>query len=156
KTTHWSVVLAAGRGDTQQRDAALAKLCQAYWPPIYSYLRRLGRGPEDAKDLTQEFFLRLIEKEYLDSVDRETGKFRSWLLVVLKRFLANEWDRAQRLKRGGGRQIVSLDAEDTEAGFLAEPVDERTPEQAYERRWALAVLEQVGTRLQNEMIAAGK
>ena len=80
-------------------------MCQIYWPPVYSYVRRLGHRPEDAKDLTQEFFFRLVHKRYLDSLDRETGKFRSFLLVVLKRFLANEWDRANRQKRGGGRQF---------------------------------------------------
>ena len=155
KTTHWSVVLEAGRRDSLQADAALARLCQTYWPPVYSYVRRLGHSPEDAKDLTQEFFFRLVEKRYLDSLDRETGKFRSFLLVVLKRFLANEWDRANRQKRGGGRQILSLDGVDTEMRALAEPVDERTPERVFERRWALAVLEQVMDQLQAEQIEAG-
>jgi len=93
KTTHWSVVLAAGGDALLEREAALAKLCQTYWLPVYSFVRRRGRGPADAKDLTQEFFLRLLEKEFLQGGDRETGKFRSFLLVVLKRFLANEWDR---------------------------------------------------------------
>ena len=156
KTTHWSVVLAAGAGASPQRSDALAKLCQVYWPPIYSYTRKLGHRPEDAEDLTQEFFCRLMEKEYLKSLDRETGKFRSWLLVVLKRFLANEWDRANRQKRGGGRQFLSLDAQDTEQRYLIEPVDDRTPDQAFDRRWALAVLEQVIGRLKAEMTAGGK
>src|SRR5262245_60436820 len=89
QTTHWTVVLNAGKADSAGSDAALTKLCQAYWNPIYSYMRRRGRTPEDAKDLTQEFFLRLMEKEYLKDLDRETGRFRSFLLVVLKRFLAN-------------------------------------------------------------------
>ena len=154
KTTHWSVVLAAGAAP--HRSDALAKLCQVYWPPIYSYTRKLGHGPEDAEDLTQEFFFRLMEKDYLKSLDRETGKFRSWLLVVLKRFLANEWDRANCQKRGGGREILSLDAQDTELGYLAEPVDARTPDQAFDRRWALAVLEQVTRRLRTEMADDGR
>ena len=155
-TTHWSVVLDAGRGDSPQASAALARLCQIYWYPVYIFVRRLGHGPEDAKDLTQEFFFRLVEKNYLSGLDRETGKFRSFLLVVLKRFLANEWDRANRQKRGGDRQIVSLDEVDTELRYLNEPVDDRTPEKLFEQRWALALLEQVINRLQAEMAEAGK
>lgn len=156
RTTHWSVVLRAGETDSPETDASLAKLCQTYWHPVYGYVRRLGHTPEDAKDLTQEFFLRLVEKNYLKDLDRETGKFRSFLLVVLKRFLANEWDRANRQKRGGGRQIISLDEQDTEGRYLAEPVDDRTPENLFEQRWALAVLEQVVNRLRAEMTEAGK
>jgi RNA polymerase sigma-70 factor (ECF subfamily) len=156
KTTHWSVVLNAGRGDSPQASAALAKLCQTYWYPVYTFVRRLGHSPEDSKDLTQEFFFRLVEKNYLKSLDRETGKFRSFLLVVLKRFLANEWDRANRQKRGGGRQIISLDEMDTELRYLAEPVDDCTPEKVFERRWARTLLEQVVNRLQGEMSEAGK
>jgi RNA polymerase sigma-70 factor (ECF subfamily) len=156
KTTHWSVVLDASRNDSPQASAALARLCQIYWHPVYAYIRRLGRGPEDAKDLTQEFFFRLIEKNYLKSLDRETGKFRSFLLVVLKRFLANEWDRANRQKRGGGRQIISLDEMDTELRYLAEPIDDCTPEKAFEQRYARTVLQQVINRLQAEMSGDGK
>ena len=156
QTTHWSVVLAAGGRELPQCSEALAKLCQVYWPPIYSYIRQLGHKPESAQDLTQEFFFRLIEKDYLKSLDRETGKFRSWLLVVLKRFLANEWDRANRQRRGSGRQMLSLDAQDSELGYITEPMDDRTPDQAYDRRWALAVLEQVTRRLQLEMAGGGK
>lgn len=149
-------MLDAGRRDSPQGGEALATLCQSYWHPVYSYVRRSGHGPEDAKDLTQGFFCRLVEKEYLKDLDRETGKFRSFLLVVLKRFLANEWDRANRQKRGGGRQIVSLDEVDTEGRYLAEPADDRTPDKVFEHRWALAVLEQVSQRLQEEMVEAGK
>src|SRR5437660_6740085 len=97
-----------------QAAPALAKLCQTYWNPIYSYVRRSGHSPEDAKDLTQEFFARLLEKDYLKAVDREKGKFRSFLLLVLKRFLANEYDKANRQKRGGGREIFSLAEADAE------------------------------------------
>lgn len=156
RTTHWSVVLDAGRGDSQQAGAALTKLCHAYWYPVYAYVRRLGHGSEDAKDLTQEFFCRLVEKDYLKDLSRETGKFRSFLLVVLKRFLANEWDRAHRLKRGGGQQVISLDEQDTELRYLTEPVDDCTPDKVFDRRWALTLLEQVMNRLQAEMAAAGK
>lgn len=156
RTTHWSVVLGAGQKDAPQRNAALAKLCQTYWYPVYSYVRRMGRTPEDAKDLTQEFFLRLLEKDYLKGLDRETGKFRSFLLVVLKRFLANEWDRANCQKRGGGQQIISLDEQDTEMRYVAEPVDDCTPDKIFDRRCALAMIEQAISRLQSEMAAAGK
>ena len=154
--THWSVVLAAGRRGSAPGDAALAKLCQTYWYPLYTYVRRLGHNAEDAQDLTQEFFLRLIEKNYLQSVDRAKGKFRSFLLIALKRFLANEWDRASRQKRGGGQEILSLDEENTETRYLAEPADAMTPEKAFERRWALALLDQVLKRLETEFTAAGK
>ena len=156
KTTQWSVVLQAGSRDSPQANAALARLCQTYWYPVYTFVRRLGHGAEDAKDLTQEFFLRLLEKEYLKSLDREAGKFRSFLLVVLKRFLANEWHRANRQKRGGGRQIISLDEEDTELRYLNEPMDDRSPERIFDLRWALALLAQVVNRLQAEMAEAGK
>jgi len=156
KTTHWSVVLEAGRRDSPGADVALATLYQNYWHPVYCYARRLGRSPEDAKDLSQAFFLRLVEKDYLKDLDRETGKFRSFLLVVLKRFLANEWDRANRQKRGGGCHIVSIDAQDTELRYLAEPVDHRTPDKEFDHRWALAVLERVGNRLNAEMVEEGK
>src|SRR6266542_4752185 len=111
KTTHWSAVLDARGDDTALADAGLDSLCRTYWFPIYCYIRRLGRSPEDAEDLTQEFFARLMEKEYLKAVQRERGKFRSFLLRVLKWFLANEHDRANRQKRGGGQEMVSLNAQ---------------------------------------------
>src|SRR6266404_4979675 len=119
-TTHWSVVLAAGQDDTAAAAAqnALETLCQTYWYPLYYYIRRLGHSPEDAQDLTQEFLARLVHKDYLKGVKQEKAKFRSFLLVALKGFLANEWDRAHRLKRGGGQERVSFDAQDTENRFL--------------------------------------
>src|SRR5258707_2686816 len=137
-TTHWSVVLAAGQDDTAAPAAqnALETLCQTYWYPLYYYIRRLGHSPEDAQDLTQGFLARLVHKEYLKGVKQEKAKFRSFLLVTLKHFLANEWDRANRLKRGGGQELVSIDAQGTENRFLAEPVDQMPPEKAFERRWA--------------------
>jgi RNA polymerase sigma-70 factor (ECF subfamily) len=156
KTTLWTVVLAAGRGDSPQSSAALAKLCAVYWHPLYSYIRRSGHRPEDAQDLTREFFARLIAKDYLEAVDREKGKFRSFLLIALKRFLANEWDRANRLKRGGGRHIVSLDETEAEARYQAGLVDNNTPEKVFDQRWASALLEQVLNCLAREMAAQGK
>ena len=154
--THWSVVQQAGGAESPQADAARAKLCQAYWYPIYFYVRRLGHSPEDAQDLTQEFFARLLEKNYVQAADREKGRFRSFLLVLLKRFMANEWDRANRQKRGGGREVISLDAQDTEHRYLAEPVDTLSPDKAFERRWAVTLMAQVLQRLQQECAATGK
>ena len=155
-TTHWSVVLAAGHCGSPNAVEALEKLCRAYWPPLYTYARRLGRSAEEAQDLTQEFFARLLEKNYLEAADPEKGKFRSFLLTAFKRFLANEWDRANREKRGGGRQLISLDETDGENRYLAEPADTMTPEKAFERRWALRLLEEVLNRLEKEYAAAGK
>ena len=153
RTTHWSVVLSA-RGDGAASNAALARLCKAYWHPLYAFVRRSGYKPEDAHDLTQEFFARLLEKDYLKGVVPEKGKFRSFLLMALKRFLANEWDRANRLKRGGGQQLISL--QDTENRYLAEPLDELSPDIAFDRKWATTVLEHVMRKLQDDFGRAGK
>jgi RNA polymerase sigma-70 factor (ECF subfamily) len=155
-TTHWSSVLLAGGSRSPEADAALARLCQAYWYPLYYYIRRLGHRPEDAQDLTQEFLARLVHKDYLKGIKQEKARFRSFLLVALKRFLANEWDRANCLKRGGGQAVLSFDAQDTENRFLSEPVDEMSPEKAFERRWALTLLSQVLSRLEAEFCASNK
>src|SRR6266480_1023821 len=109
QTTHWSVVLEAGQNDSPRRAEALEKLCQAYWYPLYAYVRQRGHGPEDAQDLTQEFLARLLEKNWLADLDPHTGRFRSFLLTALNRFLINEYDRGQAAKRGGGRIFFSLD-----------------------------------------------
>jgi RNA polymerase sigma-70 factor (ECF subfamily) len=154
--THWSVVLEAARRGSVESDAALAKLCQTYWYPLYTYVRRLGHTAEDAQDLTQEFFARLIEKNYLRSADRAKGRFRSFLLIALKRFCANEWDRANRRKRGGGQQIVSLNEENSETRYLAEFSDKMTPERAFENRWAITLLDHVLKQLEAEFTKAGK
>jgi len=137
-------------------EASLARLCQTYWYPLYYYIRRLGHNPEDAQDLTQGFLARLVHKDYLNGIKQEKAKFRSFLLVTLKHFLANEWDRANRLKRGGGKEMVSLDAHNTENRFLGEPVDEMSPEKAFERRWAMALLSQVLSRLEKEFCVSNK
>lgn len=155
-TTHWSVVLAAGRKSSPQAQEALGRLCQTYWYPLYAYLRREGCSPHDAQDLTQEFFARFIAKDYLADVHRERGRFRSFLLAALRHFLANERDRVRARKRGGGCQVVSLDAEEAEARFALEPADEASPDRLYERRWALTVLEGVLARLKQEYAQAGK
>jgi RNA polymerase sigma factor (sigma-70 family) len=155
KTTHWSVVLAAGQESAQSHDS-LARLCQLYWQPLYSYIRRSGCKPEDAQDLTQEFFARLVARDYLKSAAPEKGRFRSFLLMALKRFMANEWDRANRQKRGGGREIISLDAQDTENRYLCEPVDQLSPDKLFDRRWAKVLLERVMTLMEAEFASAGK
>ncbi len=154
-TTHWSAVVTAGEESAKGHDA-LSHLCQTYWHPLYSYVRRSGHSPEDAQDLTQEFFARLLSRHYLKAADPQKGTFRSFLLIVLKRFLANEWDKAQRQKRGGGKPILSLDAQDTENRYLCEPVEELSPEKLYDRRWALALLEEVMRRLAAEFESDGK
>jgi len=156
KTTHWSSVLHAADSNDPAAEASLARLCQIYWYPLYYYARRLGHSREDAQDLTQEFLTRLVHKEYLKGVKQEKAKFRSFLLVALKGFLANEWDRAHRRKRGGGQELLSFDAQDTENRFLAEPMEEMSPEKAFERRWALALLSQVLARLETEFCASNK
>jgi RNA polymerase sigma factor (sigma-70 family) len=155
-TTHWSVVVAARDGDSPQARDALAALCGTYWYPLYAFVRRQGNSADAAQDLTQEFFARLLEKDFLAVVDREKGKFRSFLLAACKHFLSNERDRARAQKRGGGRQPLSIDARDAESRYLLEPADPLTPEKLFERRWALTLLEQVLARLRDEFGRAGK
>jgi RNA polymerase sigma factor (sigma-70 family) len=155
-TTHWSVVLAAADEASPDANQALAELCRGYWYPLYAYVRRKGYEVADAQDLTQEFFARFLEKNYLGSVDRRKGKFRSFLLASLEHFLAKEWTRAHRLKRGGGQTIIAWDGCDPEERYRLEPADGSTAERVYEKRWALTVLEQAMTALGNEYTAAGK
>ena len=155
-TTRWSLVLAAaGTKDNQGREA-LAKLCHVYWYPLYAFVRRQGHGPHDAQDLTQAFFTRLLEKDYLADVDRSKGKFRSFLLAALKHFLSNEWARAKTLKRGGGRKRFSLDTMTAEKRYRLEPETDTTPERLFEQRWALTLLDLVLDRLGQEYEASGK
>jgi RNA polymerase sigma-70 factor (ECF subfamily) len=154
--TNWLTVEQAGAPGTLEADAARNSICQAYWYPVYFYIRRLGHSPEDAQDFTQAFFAKLFEKNYLQSADRGKGKFRSFLLTMVKRFLADEWDRANRLKRGGGKETISIDQVDTEFRYRAEPADDETPEKAFERRWAEALLETVLKRLEEEYTLVGK
>ena len=154
-STHWSIVLAA-RGDSAPAQAALAQLCQSYWYPLYAFVRRQGVAPHDAQDLTQEFFARLIAKEWLDAVRRERGRFRSWLLAAMKHFLANEWDKSRARKRGGGVQFVSIDDATAETRYAQEPADLATADRLYDRRWALTLLDRVLARLRKEMADAGK
>lgn len=155
-TTHWSVVLAAQGGDSVPAGKALAALCETYWYPLYAFVRRRGHGPHDAQDLTQAFFEKLLEKNYLADVVRERGKFRSFLLASLKNFLANEWDRSRAAKRGGGKTPISLDDVDAEARYRLEPADTMTADRIFERRWALTLLDEVLKKLRDEMAEAGK
>ena len=153
-TTHWSVVLEA-QGPTPAAQEALEKLCRTYWQPIYGFVRRQGAGPEEAKDLTQGFFALLLERRDLNTVRKEKGRLRSYLLTSLKHFLTNERNRAMAIKRGEGQRLIPLeDLREREAvGF--EPTDTLTAEQIYERGWALALLDQVLTRLGDEYRAGG-
>jgi len=155
-TTHWSVVMAAGENNSEESRSALEKLCDDYWYPIYVYVRRKGYGPDDAQDLTQEFFAQLIAKNHLRLADHRKGRFRSFLLATLHYFLAREWCRAHRQKRGGQYRFVSLDqqVEEEQSGF--EPADHDTPEKKFQRQWALTVLKQAMNSLHEECEMAGK
>jgi RNA polymerase sigma factor (sigma-70 family) len=149
-TTHWSVVVRAGDSRSPEAASAMERLCQTYWYPLYVFVRRKGHGHEDASDLTQEFFVRFIEKHYLHSVDAKLGKFRTFLLSSMTHFLANEWDKTQAQRRGGGCQVLSLDAARADERYRLEPVDHTTPERIFERRWAQTVMSVVLDRLAAE------
>jgi RNA polymerase sigma factor (sigma-70 family) len=155
-TTHWSVVLAAGRNDTTRARVALEKLCQTYWYPLYAYVRRRGYSPEDAQDLTQEFFARLLGHNWLGRADQQRGRFRSFLLSAVNHFLADEWDKARAQKRGGNFIHVPLELNVAETRYSHEPADQITPEQNYERRWALTLLDEVLRRLSSDYQQQGR
>ncbi|SPE55000.1 RNA polymerase, sigma-24 subunit, ECF subfamily [Verrucomicrobia bacterium] len=156
-TTHWSVVLAAGKDSSPLAREALEALCHAYWYPLYAFIRRTrGYRHHDAEDLTQGFFLFLLEKERLRKAAREKGKFRNFLLKMLVDFLANEWDKAQTVKRGGKCVIVSIDEATAEGFYANEPAEPMTPESIYHRNWARALLDRVLTRLESEYKETGK
>lgn len=156
QTTHWSLVLAAQDRTSPAARQALGELCESYWYPLYAFIRRSGHNSEEARDLTQEFFARLLEKDYLADVDRERGKFRSFLLAACKHFLANERDRALAQKRGGGKTVLSFDADAAENRYSSEPQHTLTPERLFERRWVLVLLQTVLNRLREEQVNAGK
>ena len=155
-TTHWTVVLAAGRHATPQAAAALEQLCQTYWFPLYAYVRRRGHAKAAAEDLTQTFFARLLEKNFFASPDAEKGKFRAFLLAALKHFLANEWDKSQTQKRGGGAAHLSLDWHTADTKFQVADAHTASPEKNFDREWSLALLARVIERLQKECAADGK
>ena len=155
-TTPWGIVLAARQGNSLEAADALETLCRSYWYPLYAYVRRRGYNAEAAQDLVQEFFARLLAKNYLQSVNAERGKFRSFLLASLNHFLANEFDRSHALKRGAGQTIISLDDEDAEERYRLEPADGLTPAMIFERRWALTVLEDALRKLRTEFVTSGR
>jgi len=155
-TTHWSVVIQAGGHDSPQAEEALAWLCRAYWYPLYAYVRRQGHSIENAQDSTQEFFARLLERKSLRVVDRNRGRFRTFLLTSLKHFLINEWKQANRDKRGVGQKILSLDEEMAESRFTAEPVMEQPPDALYDRGWAAILLDRAMAALHAEFAQSGK
>jgi RNA polymerase sigma factor (sigma-70 family) len=155
-TTHWSLVLAAGQRASPQSCQALATLCEAYWYPLYAHVRRRGYRADEAQDLIQEFFTRLLEKEYLRMADRGRGRFRSFLLAAVDHFLAKEWRRAHALKRGGQRVFVSLDFTAAEGRYGSEPSHDLTPDKLYQRRWALTLVDQVLARLRCDFAQGGK
>ena len=148
-TTRWSVVVAATGSPTERSREALETLCKIYWRPLYAFVRRQGHSVEEAQDLTQGFFARLLEKDYIHQFQRERGRFRSFLLACLKHFLANEWDRTLAQKRGGSTLLLNLSA-------APEPGHHETPERIFERQWALALLEQTLARLKEEFAGVGK
>jgi len=155
-TTHWTVVLAAGKRHTPQSDGALEELCRSYWFPLYAYVRRRGHNKEDAEDLVQAFFARFLGKNYLAGLSAERGRFRAFLLASLKHFLANEWDKAQAQKRGGGAAHLSLDWQTADTKFQVAATAEPSPDKAFDREWALALLAKVIERLRAECAADGK
>lgn len=155
-TTHWSVVLAAGQSSSPKAQEALEKLCGVYWYPLYAFVRRQGHQEEPAKDLTQAFFASLLEKHFLERADQQKGKFRNFLLASLKHFLADEWDKAQAQKRGGGATFFSLDDDTAEERYRLEPMDETSPDKLFDRRWALTTLAQAANRLRKEYEETGQ
>jgi RNA polymerase sigma-70 factor (ECF subfamily) len=155
-TTHWSVVLAAGKTPSPASAAALERLCRTYWYPLYAYVRRRGYGGEEAQDLTQEFFCRLLERHAFEHLRREGGKLRSFLLTALKHFLVSEWEHRCARKRDERRIVLSLDALDAQVRYRLEPADETNPELLYERRWAEALLGRVLNQLDGEYTVADK
>jgi RNA polymerase sigma factor (sigma-70 family) len=148
--TQWTVILAAGATPSLESAAALERLCQAYWYPLYAFVRRGGHSPPDAQDLTQEFFARLLEHNWIGHAHREKGRFRSFLLMAMKRFLAKEWDQAKTLKRGGHVHMVPLQFDTAETRYSRAASDPSTPEQVFEKQWGLTLLETVLSRLRQD------
>ena len=155
-TTRWTLVLASARDQSQTGRAALAALCQIYWYPLYAFARRRGHSPHDSQDLTQGFFLHILEHRALSGVDRLKGKFRSFLLACFQNYLSHEIERSRRLKRGGQCEVISLDLETAENRYRYEPVDYLTAEKIFEARWALTLLEHAMTVVRQEYVARGK
>jgi len=155
-TTQWSLVIAAGESDSAASREALETLCETYWYPLYVYVRRRGHAEDDARDLTQGFFVKLLEKNWVGAADRARGKFRTFMLTALKHYMLDEWDRQRAQKRGGGKLPLSLDFDTAEGGFKLEVPDERTPEAVFDACWADTVLLRARERLRREVLEPGK
>lgn len=155
-TTRWSMVVSAGNAHSPRSRESLAELCELYWRPVYAYVRRRGETPEDALDLTQDFFATLLEKNYVAAADPARGRFRSFLLASVQHFLLNAWDRKRARKRGGGVWHESLDIEPEEGFLRYEPPIHETPETLFERRWAAGLVQRVIEQLRAEQERAGK
>jgi len=155
-TTHWSIVARSALTDVPEAANALAELCETYWPPIYSFIRRRGYAPADAKDLTQSFFAYFLQNKAYAHTDRLKGKFRSFLLASVKNFLADNWDRSQAARRGGGLQLISFDQETAEAFYDAASASDATAERLFELRWAKSLTESALDSLREELCAEGK
>ena len=154
-TTRWTLVVAAADPQRKEARSALVSLCEGYWYPLYAYVRRRGYQADQAQDLTQEFFIRVLEGRYLDRADPEKGRFRSFILTSLKFFVADEEDRRRACKRGGG-VVLPLEFSSGEDRYQREPAHDETPERIFERRWALSVLDRVVERLRNEFVQHGR
>ena len=155
-TTHWSVVLAAGHASSPHAQTALEQLCRTYWYPLYAYLRRSGHNEDAAQDLVQSFFASLIERDWVAAADPAKGRFRSFLLICLKRFVSVQAQKAHAEKRGGRNVVISLDDQDAAERYALESVEDLAPEMVFDRRWAITLLEQAWDRLRAECEAAGK
>lgn len=155
-TTRWTIVMGAAQSQAQGAQAALAELCRLYWYPLYIFARRRGHSPDDAQDLTQSFFLHLLERRALSGVNRLKGKFRSFLLASFQNHISDAFDRTRRLKRGGDKEFVRLDAEEAEERYRREPVDFLTAEKIFDARWAMTVLGEALKRLRQEYASSGK
>lgn len=155
-TTHWSVVTAAGNAGSAQAQEALEQLCRTYWPSLYAYLRRFGYPPEDAEDLTQDFFAAFLERNGVEQADRERGRFRTFLLTSFKNHIRDVHEHDTALKRGGGTRVLSLDRAKAERGCAAEPATHLTPERVFEKRWATTLLENVLAQVGTDFAHAGK
>lgn len=156
RTTHWSVVLAARADDSPEAASALEALCHTYWYPLYAYVRRHGHNPDDARDLTQEFFARLLERKSLQAVKPERGKFRWFLMSAMKRFLAYEWNKEHAIKRSGRHQLLSLDETTAEGRYRLETADPMTPEKLFAQSWAMTLLEQARQQIHREYRTSGR
>ncbi|HUR44675.1 MAG TPA: sigma factor [Candidatus Saccharimonadales bacterium] len=155
-TTQWGLIAQAADSQSDQAQTALQDLCSAYWYPVYAHVRRSGKSVESAEDLTQEFFCRMLEKKYLKLADSARGRFRTFLLTSLKHFLISDWEKDQRLKRGGGQKIVHLDDALAETLFQQDTASGLGPEISYDKEWATALIRRTTERLSSEYLASGK